>query len=349
MRALERRFSFSVSCPTLHLLAEKSLAHAVRSTNPRHGFCQRMRSFENVPVGESSGAGSDWPFLAARSLLSESASSAVSEILKNLGARADVDRAWMFEYDEALLRFRNTHEWCRDGVRSHVEDLQDAPVTMIGWLHRFLVKGEAVMIHDVERLPRLARPLASEMLRQGDKSVLSVPVLSKGGLRACIGFDMTRERRTWSTSEAISLAACAELIGLALYSGDVAAPSSTETPARSAGTFPPLLYLRRGGEVRGVAPGEILGLRSAKDYTQVWLMGGSVVLDARPLGLWTALLPAADFLRIHRTAIVNLKHVGKIGSADAGNGKWMVQLRASEAVWSVSRPYRQALRERLGI
>lgn len=308
-----------------------------------------MCSFETVPVGELCGSGADWPFLAGRHLLREPAWSAISGILKDLGTRADVDRAWMFEYDDGLLRFRNTHEWCRDGVRSHVQDLQDAPVTMIGWLHRSLVKGEAVMIHDVACLPRLARPLATEMLRQDDKSVLSVPVFGKGRLRACIGFDMTRIRRTWSAGEAASLAACAELIGLALYNGDAEALPPIEAPARGTGAFPPLLYLRRGGEVRGVAPGDILGLRSAKDYTQVWLTGGSVMLDARPLGLWTALLPAADFLRIHRTAIVNLKHVSKIGPAGAGNGKWTVQLRASEAVWSVSRPYRQALRERLGI
>lgn len=310
-------------------------------------LCPSMRSFENIPIGELSASGADWPFLAARHLLREPAWGAISGILKDLGMRADVDRAWMVEYDDGLLRFHNTHEWCRDGVCSHVQDLQDAPVTMIGWLHRSLVKGEAVMIHDVERLPRLAGPLAAEMLRQDDKSVLSVPVFGKGRLRACIGFDMTRTRRTWSAGEAVSLAACAELIGLALYNGTTEAPPMPEAQARSAGSFPPLLYLRRAGEVRGVTPGEILGLRSARDYTQVWLMGGSVMLDARPLGLWTALLPAADFLRIHRSAIVNLKHVSKIGPA--GVNKWTVQLRASEAVWSVSRPYRQALRERLGI
>ncbi len=312
-------------------------------------LCSSMRSFENIPVGEPRGSGADWPFLAARHLLREPAWTAISGILKDLGMRADVDRAWMFEYDDGLLRFHNTHEWCRDGVCSHVQDLQDAPVTMIGWLHRSLVKGEAVMIHDVERLPRLAGPLATEMLRQDDKSVLSVPVFGKGRLRACIGFDMTRTRRTWGAGEAVSLAACAELIGLALYNGTTEAPPMPEAQARSASSFPPLLYLRRAGEVRGVTPGEILGLRSARDYTQVWLMGGSVMLDARPLGLWTALLPAADFLRIHRSAIVNLKHVSKIGPAGVNNGKWTVQLRASEAIWSVSRPYRQALRERLGI
>lgn len=308
-----------------------------------------MRPFDTVPTRELPGSGSDWAFAAAKLLLMEPAWSAISGILKEAGSHAGVDRAWMFEYDARLLRFHNTHEWCRDGVGSHVQDLQDTPVTMIGWLHRFLVKGQAVAIHDVGRLPRLARALAAEMLRQGDKSVLSVPVFGKGRLRACIGFDMTRERRIWLAEEAAGLAACAELIGLALYGRDSGERPVPAVAARGPGAFPPLVYLRCGGEVRGVAPEEILGLRSARDYTHVWLMGGSVMLDTRSLGLWSAMLPETDFLRIHRTAIVNLKHVGRIERLSAGSGKWTVRLRASEAGWSVSRPYRQGLRERLGI
>lgn len=118
----------------------------------------------------------DWPILAARHLLTMPAAEAISIALSDIGELADVDRAWMFAYDASLLRFRNTHEWCREGVVSHVGDLQDAPVTMIAWLHRSLARGEAVAINDVSRLPRQARALQVEMLRQGDKSVLSVPV-----------------------------------------------------------------------------------------------------------------------------------------------------------------------------
>lgn len=279
-----------------------------------------------------------WTHLAARHLLAEPPAEAVSSILRDVGVLANVDRAWMFEYDAALLRFRNTHEWCREGVISHVEDLQDAPVTMIAWLQRSLVRGEAVAINDVACLPRQARVLQAEMLRQGDKSVLSVPVFHAGRLRACIGFDATRTPRVWTLQEAGALAATADLIGLALY--------GTKVPASSAATSPPLIYLRRRGGIRGVPVADILGLRSARDYTNVFLADGSVILDMRAFAVWLGLVPGQTFIRIHRSAIVNIRHIGDVERTGA---HWTVKLHGVENPWAVSRPYRQMLRTRLGI
>lgn len=282
-----------------------------------------------------------WAHLAARYLLAEPPAEAVSSILRDVGALANVDRAWMFEYDAALLRFRNTHEWCREGVISHVEDLQDAPVTMIAWLQRALIRGEAVAINDVVHLPRQARALQTEMLRQGDKSVLSVPVFHANALRACIGFDMTRAKRDWTSQEAEALAATADLIGLALYG---ARPSASGTaPA------PPLLYLRRRGGIRGVPVADILGLRSARDYTNVFLTDGSVILDRRAFAVWLGLVPAQTFIRIHRSAIVNIRHIGDVERPRGTDAGWTVKLFGVEKPWAVSRPYRQILRTRLGI
>lgn len=88
----------------------------------------------------------------------------------------------MIEYDSELTTFRNTHEWCVRGVTSYLEDLQDTPASMIAWLHRQLLQGRAVMINKVTALPTSARALKREMQRQGDKSVLSVPVFHEGHL-----------------------------------------------------------------------------------------------------------------------------------------------------------------------
>ncbi len=49
---------------------------------------------------------------------------------------------------------------------------------MIGWLHQRLVLGQAVMVNDIEALPRSAGALRAEFIRQNNKSVLSVPVCS---------------------------------------------------------------------------------------------------------------------------------------------------------------------------
>jgi len=283
-----------------------------------------------------------WVHQVALALMSRPQDEAIFLALQALGTLAQVDRAWMFEYDARALRFRNTHEWCRSGITSHVSDLQDAPVTMIAWLHRALNQRRAVMIHDVARMPRAARSVQAEMLRQQDRSVLSVPVFHEGRLRACIGFDATRAPVRWQPAQALGLFLCADLIAQARYGG-----TETERSRARAQLYEPLLYLRLGHGTRGLAPADILGVRSARDYSLIWLAGGDSVKDMRPLSAWAALLPQESFMRIHRTSLINLGHVKALERG--ASRPWTVQLRGLGQPWSVSRPYRQALRARLGI
>jgi DNA-binding LytR/AlgR family response regulator len=318
---------------------QNSVEHIDTPAGHESGTVHEVYAF--VDCGES--VGPDWSHHMARWLLQEPADIAITSALAEIGEFAAADRAWMFEYDAELLRFRNTHEWSRQGVRSFVEDLQDAPVTMIAWLHQFLVKGRAVMINRVADLPRPARALQVEMLRQGDKSVLSVPVFHDGRLRACIGFDATATARRWLAADVKALFRCAELIGLARYGS----PRGSQALADISRAFAPLIYLRRQRQIVGVEPQAILGVRSQRDYAKVWLRDGSTVLDLRPLTLWAGLLPPASFLRIHRTAIVNLQHVR--GLDRRAGDRWTIGLGHLAETWPVSRPYRQELRQRLGV
>lgn len=315
-------------------------------TAPPYELIEIAECFQPI-VGQPS---YDWAYLAATHLIGSPANVAISAILEETGRLAGADRAWMFEYDDDLLRFRNTQEWAREGVSSHVEDLQQTPVTMIGWLHQWLVAGKAVMINDVANLPRPARVLQAEMLRQNDKSVLCVPVFHDGTLRACIGFDATRAKRRWPVPEIHQLARCAKLIGIARYGR---APKDGQrdgsTVSALTGTEP-LVHLHMPGRTRGVPLAAIVGLRSAKDYTQIWLRDEAAVLDLRPLSFWIGLLPKSNFLRIHRTTVINISHVTELDRhAGPTRQGWVVRLRKLNTPWAVSRPYRQELRSRLGI
>lgn len=291
---------------------------------------------------ECEGASSlDWAYVAGLLFLQQPAELAIDPILAALGQGAAADRSWMFEYDAELLRFRNTHEWRRSGVTGFIHDLQNTPVTMIGWLHRHLVARKAVMINDVRALPRTARTLQAEMLRQGDKSVLSVPVFHQGRLRACIGFDAVHARRRWRKSEIKALFQCADLIAAARYRNE--STPTIETAERLAA----LIYLRKAGGVRGVPLAMIAGLRSSGDYTEAWLADGTMVLDKRPLVQWMALTPRAEFLRIHRTAIVSLQHIRDIDRR--ASGAWQLRVQHVDDAWPVSRAGRAELRARLGL
>lgn len=300
-------------------------------------------SWEFVSRDDSELASSrGWVFDTALALLTLPHDMAIGHILQAIGTGAGADRAWMFEYDPDHLRFRNTHEWSRGNAGSFVQDLQNVPVTMIGWLHQYLVAGQAVMINDIEALPRSAGALRAEFMRQNNRSVLSVPIFHGGRLVACMGFDAVAAPRRWS-DEIADLFCCADLISAARYGGRQVEAVSVEasSPADA------MIHLRRGNGVRGTPLAEIVGLRSAKDYTEVWLVDGTMVLDARPLTQWLGLLPAGGFVRIHRTAVINHQFVRDVERRDSG--AWQLRLHDYKDPWPVSRAGRSELRARLGI
>lgn len=290
----------------------------------------------------------EWVFQTAQMLLAEPCDQAITGILELTGLAAGADRAWMFEYDATLLRFRNTHEWSRETVTSHVTDLQDTPVTMIAWLQQYIAANQAVMINNVSTLPRPARDLQAEMLRQNDKSVLCIPVFFEDRLRACIGFDATRTHTHWDGAVTSQLYRCANLIALARYGNNIPAQQNRQPVARLSAD--PLIYIRTFGRVRGVTSAEIVCLRSARDYTTLFLSDGSSMTDLRPLSVWAGMLPPGHFHRIHRTTIVNLHHVAELNRHAGSSGdRWEVSLRILDETQSVSRPYRQELRSKLGV
>jgi len=284
----------------------------------------------------------DWSYFCAMELLRHPVDAAISEYLNFVGDVSHVDRAWMIEYGPDLLRFRNTHEWCRGGTASFVEQLQEAPTTLIGWLHRHLVEGKAVAVNNVNDLPRVARAIQVEFVRQGNKSILSIPIFYDGRLRGIIGFDTTREYRQWSGTEIKAMFQCARLIAQAKY-GSNNIPMANIPDDETA----PVVYLRKRGVVRGVAPETIVGVRSAGNYSEIWLNDGSMVLDSRALGIWLSILPESYFFRVHRTAFVNALHVSDVDRSKPD--KWLIKMRAIKQSWPVSRVYRKPLRERLGV
>jgi hypothetical protein len=285
---------------------------------------------------------SGWVFDTAMLLLTRPLDAAIAEILQVIGVEAEADRAWMFEYDADHLRFRNTHEWSRGGVGSFVQDLQHVPVTMIGWLHQRLILGQAVMVNDIEALPRSAGALRAEFIRQNNKSVLSVPVFHNGRLVACIGFDAVAAPRRWS-DEIADLFRCADLIAAARYGRSPITSGGEDSQA----AYPALIYLRRAHGILGTPLTEIVGLRSSKDYTEVWLVDGAMVLDPRPLTQWLGLIPPGWFVRIHRTAVVNHQFVREV--VRRSSGAWQLRLHDYEDHWPVSRAGRAELRAHLGV
>lgn len=96
----------------------------------------------------------------------------------------------------------------------------------------------------------------------------------------------------------------------------------------------------RGVELAPIA--EILAVVGADDYVELRMVGGRNLLHAARLDALTAQLPP-NFLRVHRSAIVNLTHVQRL---ERDGDRWRLHLREGPPL-PVSRSRQPALREAL--
>ena len=105
------------------------------------------------------------------------------------------------------------------------------------------------------------------------------------------------------------------------------------------------LFVKAGRAGRFVAPQEILWVRSDRNYTEVKLVDGSVVLVRQTLSEWARALPSRPFVQLDRTVIVNLARV-RITEVSATSA--LVRFDGASASMVVGRRAAVRLREVMG-
>ena len=111
-------------------------------------------------------------------------------ILKSVGKYTAADRAYIFEWSsEKKESFKNTFEWCADGVAPEIDNLQAIPVSsMPNWVKRFENK-EVIVIHDLEATKN-SEPEEYELLKtQEICSLIAVPIYANHQMNGFIGVD----------------------------------------------------------------------------------------------------------------------------------------------------------------
>ncbi len=99
------------------------------------------------------------------------------------------------------------------------------------------------------------------------------------------------------------------------------------------------------GQERFVLLADIRLLASCENYSEVTLAGGEHCLVRKTMKAWETALPSSHFLRVHRTAIVNVAHVTRIERLTEASSH--VHLNGVAAPVTASYRYLPALREQL--
>ncbi len=134
----------------------------------------------------------------------------ISQALELLGKFADTDRSYLFLITENGLTMDNTHEWCAQGVESHINNLKGLPLDTFPWLIEKLKKFEVVSIPLVAELPAQASLEKAEFQAEDIQSIIVVPIFYQDKLRGFIGFDAVSRQRNWEADTITVLRASGE-------------------------------------------------------------------------------------------------------------------------------------------
>ena len=114
---------------------------------------------------------------------------AIQGILEYIGEYTKAGRAYTFEFIEKQSIYRNTSEWCAEGVKPQMDNLQAVPFMEMPYWHRQFLRGEKVVIEDIEAA-KDEMPLEYRLLKAQDiHTVIVFPMFHTDTLWRFIGLD----------------------------------------------------------------------------------------------------------------------------------------------------------------
>jgi PAS domain S-box-containing protein len=145
---------------------------------------------------------------------------AVDAALEELRAAADAARAYLFRVDTARGTMSNTHERCASGAECRRDRLQDLPLREHSWWIGRLRTGQPIRLRDLSELPEDAAAERRLLEAQDVRSLIALPLLHEGALRAFVGLDYTEAGKTWREEDESLLTVAARLLATTLARHD---------------------------------------------------------------------------------------------------------------------------------
>lgn len=134
---------------------------------------------------------------------------AVQLSLEMVGKWFDVSRAYIFETGESGDYYRNTYEWCNEGIMPEIHNLQHLDLQTAGDYRELFGEDSIYYCRNTHALPPIQRKLFED---QGIHSFLQYALWEKETFAGFIGFDECTGMRMWTQEEADTLARVSELL-----------------------------------------------------------------------------------------------------------------------------------------
>ena len=149
-------------------------------------------------------------------MLEQDLDTGIEVALGELGEFAEVDRAYVFLFDDKVQTLSNTHEWVAPGTTAEKENLQGLPASVFPWWMTKILAGDVIHFPDIQDLPTEASAEKDLLEQQGIQSILVVPLNARSGCLGFLGFDSVREVRVWPEDTLPLLQTVGEIFGRSL-------------------------------------------------------------------------------------------------------------------------------------
>lgn len=136
----------------------------------------------------------------------------INGALSELGQFAEVDRAYVFAFDDSRERVSCVYEWCAENIAPQIRRLQSLKVSDFSWVAQRLLRDEVVHVPNVCELPADAAAERAEWLAESIKSLLLVPMNLGGKGVGYVGFDSVRAEKNWNPESIALLKIFGEMI-----------------------------------------------------------------------------------------------------------------------------------------
>ncbi len=132
-------------------------------------------------------------------------------LLRHLGEYYQVSRCYVFErLDGGINRYKNTYEWCAEGVTKQSHRLQNVAVSSFGEIMGEMNEDGIYYSNDVSRIA--CDKTRGFMELQGIQSVLVTAVKKNDRVEYFLGFDDVVTKRMWQPVEISTLAYASKII-----------------------------------------------------------------------------------------------------------------------------------------
>lgn len=141
---------------------------------------------------------------------------AIADMLEIIGKNSGADRCYIFRYtDDNLSRASSEYEWVNDGIKPSRETMQDVPMPDIPAWREQIQSETAIVISDIEELPKNYFEETRLLRSQDVRSLLVAGIRLNGAIYGFVGVDFVRERKNFSDSDINMVYSIAKLFQLA--------------------------------------------------------------------------------------------------------------------------------------